>query len=447
MNSAIMRHRWPGLYQDLLKNSQLTPLEITWSDTPEPTLVVDKIQLESGFDKTREARIQAQLIPGKTNSAWLYGLGTGVLAAELLQRRNLTELNIVLLNRQLAAHILRAIPLPFLEDPRVNLIDGSTLTRVRGPFAALPGCLRLADEQCARLRDMILLELSTPYIQEQHNRKMAGRIRARVKENRQFHQNDRPVSELFGQKEGCHVLVAAAGPTLDLTLAKLAELREKAVLISVDAALIPLLRAGIAPDYTVTIDPLPEICTFFATDLTPVRDKALIYFPSVSPEVLRRWPGRRYVAWSEYLARLASSRNTSQMQLFSAGSVIHPAVDLAVRMGAATITLFGADFAYPFGRTHATGCSQSEKFCQAHAGHTLINGHGNQVATTPNLRGYLRDLETYMEQITNHRIIWQNASRDGALIQGCSFLDMDSYLPATVCPMNNAGQSRETKSS
>ena len=53
-------------------------------------------------------------------------------------------------------------------------------------------------------------------------------------------------------------------------------------------------------------------------------------------------------------ARSTPVASTAQQgQLYVGGSVIHPAVDLAVKMGAARITLFGADFAFPMNKTHA----------------------------------------------------------------------------------------------
>jgi hypothetical protein len=281
---------------------------------------------------------------------------------------------------------------------------------------------------------MVQLELSSPFIREQHHQKSGRWIAARIRENSTFFHNDRPVSELFNKERGSHILVAAAGPTLDQTMERLRFLRENAALVSVDAALVPLLEAGIYPDYTITIDPQPAIRTFFDTDLSPLANTALIYFPSVDPQVLHAWPGRRYVAWSEYLRKLAADSDPAGECLFSAGSVIHPAVDLAVRMGAATITLFGADFSFPHNQTHAAKCSQAEPFTRGHATHTLLNGHGDQVATTPNLRGYLRDLESYIERLRDHPIVWKNASRDGALIQGCSFLEEENAQSVHIHP-------------
>jgi len=391
------------------------------SDTPFPAHVVNGITLESGYDKKREARIQAQLIPANARQAWVYGLGTGVLAEELLNRALLEQLNVVLLNISLAAQILEQIPMPWLQDSRVRLLSGCSLRTLHGPFSALPGCLRLADDHCARLRDLIHLELSTPYIHRQHATNEQKVLAKRIQKNLKKFRQDENVANLFQTAKGGTFLIAGAGPTLDQHLDILRRLKDKAILIAVDAALIPLLNQNIYPEYTITVDPKSTVSTFFQTDLDIMRKQALVYFPTVEENVIQRWPGKRYRACPNRAPYAETCTQYGAAPLFSSGSVIHPATDLAVRMGAEKIIFFGADFSYPNSITHAADSPVSKKVTTSYTPHTVLNGHGNKVITTANLCGYLRDLETFIEQ--HSHIDWINTSLQGALIKGCRYFD------------------------
>lgn len=72
--------------------------------------------------------------------------------------------------------------------------------------------------------------------------------------------------------------------------------------------------------------------------------------------MLDKWPGPRHVAMNTtpVLDSIRYELNTDN--LFTFGSVIHPAIDLVVKMGATNIvllTLFDADFGYANNKTHA----------------------------------------------------------------------------------------------
>ncbi len=105
--------------------------------------------------------------------------------------------------------------------------------------------------------------------------------------------------------------------------------------------------------------------------------------------------------------------------LYVGGSVLHPAVDLAVKMGAATITLFGADFAFPMNKTHA-GWKDGELGPGVNeARHWVLDGHGHKVRTQLNFRRYLCELERYIAAHPQVRFL--NSSRAGARIIGSTF--------------------------
>jgi hypothetical protein len=216
-------------------------------------------------------------------------------------------------------------------------------------------------------------------------------------------------------------VVAAAGPTLNDHYDWLQRERHRFTLIAVDAALQALVDAGIYPDVVFSIDvSLKGVLRFFqGFSLEPFRKSPLVYFPSIPAEVLSLWPGPRLTAYPDSDVYRELSKNYPKAILFSSGSVFHPAVDLAVRMGTDRIVLLGADFSFPDDLSHVKGSTAARKMSAG--SHWIENGKGEQIATLPNLRGYLRDLETYIS--LHPEIQFINGSKRGAHINGARYME------------------------
>jgi hypothetical protein len=421
-NTTLVEQRWPGVWSSIKVASQRKEAYFV-RETPQPTLVMDGIQLSSRYDQISEARLQASLVPEGSCFAWIYGVGTGQLPLVLLQRQDIETLVIVIMNPDVVMQSFRYFDhTHWLSDPRVDLVLAENEQDIHFPFAAIPSCLQLASEPTARLRDLVFLELATPFIQARH-RAQDEEMGRRLEKNLNFIHCDGDVSELFESRQGKTILVAAAGPTLASHYDWLLAQNEKHCLIAVDAALKPLAEAGIFPDIVVTIDPLREgIYPFFSgVPLEPFSDKALVYFPVVHGDVLKLWPGRRLGSYSTSTLYERVREQYPKETLFSSGSVLHPSVDLAVKMGAFRVILLGADLSFPGGNSHVAG---SPAFCDKgkdQSLHWVLNGHGRRVPTTANLRGYLRDLERYITQCPGVQFV--NGSKEGAHIQGTSYME------------------------
>jgi hypothetical protein len=387
---------------------------VVWSRGPHPTLVVDGVQLASRHDPRAEAELQARLVPGEAERAALYGFAQGEIVAVLLARAALRRLRVVVLNPSVAREVLARCPAPWLADKRIELARPRDCHDLEPPFAASPADLRLADEEGVRLRDLVALELATPLLRA-HRAARAETLLARVAHNEQRFAQDRDVGELFGSRSGACLCVAGAGPTLALHLD---ELRARAAeLVAVDAALKPLLEAGVVPAFVVTQDPHEEgMRRVFAVPTDGLGRACLVYFPEVPTEVLAGWPGERLAArgGGELYRRAPERRGVAT--LYSSGSVLHPAVDLAVRLGARRVELFGADFALVGGASHAPGCAWQQRWELGPGSAWVLDGHGRRVPSLPNLVGYLRDLERYIA--AHGEVEFVTRSRSGAAIRG-----------------------------
>jgi hypothetical protein len=135
--------------------------------------------------------------------------------------------------------------------------------------------------------------------------------------------------------------------------------------------------------------------------------------------VLEAWQGTRYVGYSASPIYSQVRQQILRAELFVGGSVIHPAIDLAVKMGSTCITLFGADFAFPMNKTHA-GWKDGDLGPQLGvARHWVLDGNGQRIKTQLNFRSYLCEVERY---IAGHpQVRFFNSSRAGAMIVGTAF--------------------------
>jgi len=392
----------------------------TTHDTPASCLVVQGIHLTSAYDPRREAALQASLVPAASDRAVLYGPGDGTLARELLQRPALRQLVVVCFDLSLTRQLLQRDEAPdWLEDTRVQLRYAADLAGIEKPFAAVPACLRLADAACQRLRDQVLLELATPYINKLFAERQTA-LQQQVQANQAAMTDDADVATIFDSRPGSTCIVVGAGPSLAEQYDWLRRHRHRCTLIAVDAALVPLGQAGLFPDFALAIDASDLIRRFvISLPAAPYRQSVLVYFPTTNAGVTGIWPGTRLCAWPASAAFERLYPPPPRGRLFSAGSVIHPATDLAVRLGAAIVIFAGADFAFPRNRSHVPG-SDANLYQVGEARDHLLNGRHEPVATVPALRGFLRDLERFIEGHGNVRFL--NSSREGALIYGTDYL-------------------------
>ncbi|WP_223487770.1 motility associated factor glycosyltransferase family protein [Pseudomonas sp. A-RE-19] len=417
-NAEVIQRRWPLLSARLLVEDA-SLLQVDLVEGLGSTLSINGIQLTSRHDRTREARLQADSLPVDSPVVHVYGTGLGDLQLELLAREGLERLYVHILNGAVFALVLQLLDQqPWLGDPRVELLYAGDLAEIRLPFFALPSELVLADDFNAKIRDRLISETHLTFNNREFD-PQSPNIVQRLQASLALVQADGDVAELFGSCAGQEVFVIATGPSLELHFDRLRAIREQAVrplFICVDTAYRPLLNHGIRPDVVVSIDQ-----RISARHLPPEGTSAitLAYMPMVDPLVLQAWQGRRYTGYSASPIYQQLRQQWPKGELYVGGSVIHPAVDLAVKMGATQITLFGADFAFPGDKTHA-GWNDGDLGPQLSAAkHWVLDGHGQRIKTQLNFRSYLCELERF---IAGHpQVRFYNSSRAGAMIAGAMF--------------------------
>ncbi|MFS2159102.1 motility associated factor glycosyltransferase family protein [Pseudomonas sp. Pseusp122] len=417
-NIAVLEQRWPDLLQRLLAEDP-DVLDAQLVNGQGSTLSIDGIQLTSRHDRIKEAQLQADSLPPESPVLHLYGCGLGDLQRVALSSATLQRLHVYVLNGAVFTLVLQLLEQDdWLSDPRVELSYAGDHREINLPFFALPAELVLADDFNARIRDRLISEIHLTFT----NRDFSAEdplILEQLAQGMDLLRQDADVADLFGSQPGREVFVIATGPSLAQHLPRLLETRglpERPLFICVDTAYVPLLNSGIAPDIVVSID---HRITHWHLPVYGSAQVSLVYMPRIDATLLGTWKGPRYACYSYSPLYKSVREQVPKGQLYVGGSVIHPAIDLAVRMGAARITLFGADFAFPNDKTH-TGWVDGTLGPKLHQSrHWLLDGRGNRVRTQLNFRSYLIELERYIA--LHPEVEFFNTSRDGALITGTGF--------------------------
>lgn len=417
-NFQVIESRWPALHVRLMtEDSAAVQAELV--EGLGSTLSIAGIQLTSRHDRTREARLQAASLPPESKVVHVYGTGLGDLPCVLLESTELQRLYVHILNGAIFSLALQLLDQrQWLSDPRVELIYAGDLSDIHLPFFALPSEMLLADDFNAKIRDRLVSEVHLSFNNREFDPQSPVIIQ-RLEESRELVSGDRDVAELFGTCAGREIYVIGTGPSLELHFDQLRVIRERdqrPLFISVDTAYRPLREHGIRPDLVVSID---QRISFRHLPPEDTDNIPLVYLPMSDPQVLKAWQGTRYVGYSASPVYAAIRQEISKAELYVGGSVIHPAVDLAVKMGADRITLFGADFAFPMNKTHA-GWNDGDLGQGVNlARHWVLDGHGERVRTQLNFRSYLCVLERY---IAGHpQVHFFNSSQAGAMIAGTQF--------------------------
>lgn len=360
------------------------------------TLRVNGRCLTSAVDREAEAAVQAARIPAEAPVAWVYGAARGDLVRLLLRRPALRELHVCVMNRELHE---RTRPLPRDRRLRVHM-PGEALVPM-APFAVSPGELHLADPAAHPLRDRLLAVLNAPFNEARHAAERARYDRQEA-DNAQLLAVDPRAVELRDARDA---IVIAGGPTTAAHYDWIRARAESHNVVAVARAVLPLLAADIVPAVVVLSDRDLENAAFFPSD-DRLRACRLVYIASAAPSVLALWNGRR--------ASFAES------DFFAGGSVAHCAADLATRMGAQAVHLFGFDFSFPAGASHIEGAAL-DRYVTDRVAMQTVNGFGELVPTQESMAQYHRWLESLIAARPGIR--WIKHDRRGVPLRGAQWAD------------------------
>jgi hypothetical protein len=149
-----------------------------------------------------------------------------------------------------------------------------------------------------------------------------------------------------GALRGLPGFVCGAGPSLEVSLAKLAAVADHAVIFSADSALRALARHKVHADFTVSIDiaKLPEKCLPADLDFAPAR----AVLASVSPPAWQKAIAadrQFFLSGNQVTDDWFAAQGVARTKIAIAESCGSTAIDLARYLGCGPIYLFGLDLA------------------------------------------------------------------------------------------------------
>lgn len=169
------------------------------------------------------------------------------------------------------------------------------------------------------------------------------------------------IDDLHGLCAGLPAVVVSAGPSLERNVRLLAQpgVRERCVIIAVQTALKPLLRAGVRPHFVTALD-YHEISRRFYEGLSAddLRGVTLIAEPKANPSILDSFPGAVRCPRDEFLdITLGEDVAGPHAPIQPGATVAHLAYYLARWLGCDPVALIGQDLGFTDGQYYASGAA------------------------------------------------------------------------------------------
>lgn len=229
-------------------------------------------------------------------------------------------------------------------------------------------------------------------------------------------------------KEKRPAIVVSAGPSLDKNINELKKAKDKAFIIVVDTALKAVLRAGIVPDLTITIDPHKPLILF---EDERIRKLPMIFCIMSNKQVMDSQKGKKiFFGDSEsYIQAIFNKYDKKLSALETGGSVACNAFSTAVFLGFKNIILVGQDLAYPNGKEHTKDAYDNEAENKLKDGKRYFEVediYGGKVLTEENMDAYRLWFETQIVRYPHLHVI--DATEGGAKIRGTEVLTLNETI-------------------
>jgi hypothetical protein len=245
---------------------------------------------------------------------------------------------------------------------------------------------------------------------------------------------------LKGRAAGLKAVLLGAGPSLEQFAPRLATDPGQALYITSLQTLPALQRLGLKPHLCLALECEPYLEQVYK-NLDPdwVRDVPLIYALSVSPAVVKAYPGPTIPLWPQG-GMAACLLVDPEVLIEPGGNVASTMLRFLDWCGADQVMLVGHDFAWQGEKTHAQNhWAAEDDFLFDPAHHLKIkNKAGASIYSNP---GYLTALRTLEADLGHLKMPVYNLYGGGALIQGSRPLTWDEVV--TQSHLQGRAETRE----
>ena len=241
------------------------------------------------------------------------------------------------------------------------------------------------------------------------------------------------LEDLRGLFKGVPAVMVASGPSLDKNIHLLKELKNRAVIISVDTAFPALLKNGCMPDFITSIDYKTIIYEKMASCAPEGKYVSMIGPVYQSRKVASVFPCKhRFLSFPEknidkWLNRLIGGK----MALSSGGTVAHMNILAAVLLGCSPIVFVGQDLAYTDNKDH----SDNVVLAGEHWKHKMEQGrdivwmkpnYGDK--PLPAMRTWQSHREFFESFIEHNPAHYINATEGGVYIEGTELMTLEEVI-------------------
>lgn len=228
-------------------------------------------------------------------------------------------------------------------------------------------------------------------------------------------------------------ILVSAGPSLEKNVSLLKEVKNKAFIMAVDTAIKPLLKLGIIPDITITVDSHKPAELFRFED--KIVDLPMVVQMQSNTEVLKEYNGRLFFSYNfdKLFARLYEKDDYLGIFLNTGGSVANDAMSFLMECDFENIIMLGQDLAYTNEKTHVNTAYDDEKKIMLRDDKEYFKVediNGNMVLTEENMNIYRKWFEMVIRN--NPKFNFIDATEGGAKIIGAQIMTfrdaIDTYI-------------------
>ena len=454
-NTRAIVSRYPRFQKEILDRFAPQPLATEATSSGEMTVRYGDRYLHSRRDPIREAERSLEIAaPRKIPRACIcLGFGLGYFVESAVRRYPDSEILVVEPDIPFFLGVLEHRDLSgLLLYDRIHLILGADDGDVAHGLSSLPqGDIALIGPRSLYARnseyfDRVRLRVERIMNRREINRNTLNRFGSRWIRNLSSNlpilgQADRVVG-LESSFTGVPALVLAAGPSLDDIRPHLQSLYERSVVIAVDPSLRVALAEGVAPDFTVIVD--PQYWNTRHLDRCDGTKTILVSESSTHPSVFRRNYRQTMFCSSLFpLGTYLESQLGNFGTLGAGGSVATTAWDFARFIGCEPIYVAGLDLGYPNFKTHVRGSlfeerthiiserqqpAESMRFLALHDANPfpVDSNNGGSVLTDQRLAVYREWFENQVSDDPEPTTV--NLSKEGVHIEGMTVGSVSDLL-------------------
>jgi hypothetical protein len=220
--------------------------------------------------------------------------------------------------------------------------------------------------------------------------------------------------------QGMPAVVVGSGPSLEMEINQLKQLKGHAVIIAAGSSIQALLRHNLEPDLAVSMDPsMANYDVYRDIDLESI---PFLYFPTIQHKIIERVTPYMMHAFlnSDSITKHLMDLTKEDPIFDSTSTVTGQAIQAALYLGCNQVVFIGQDFSYPNDQFYATGVTHVEKDkldrAVQNADQYVPNVNGGMNRTSRSMLALKISVETLLDKYNFDR--YYNASTVGAVIEG-----------------------------